>query len=93
MVAGISSIGIIQFLVGTFLGMFPPMIAKGLVGDSIAQIWQNPSVETISYLVAGIALWGLMIWGSQKFARYYQQRKQAASNEKQQDNESEECVA
>ncbi len=93
LVAGISSIGIIQFLVGTFLGMFPPMIAKGLVGDSIAQIWQNPSVETISYLVAGIALWGLMIWGSQKFARYYQQRKQAASNEKQQDNESEECVA
>lgn len=93
LVAGISSIGIIQFLVGTFLGMFPPMIAKGLVGDSIAQIWQNPSVETISYLVAGIALWGLMIWGSQKFARYYQQRKQAASDEKHQDDESEECVA
>ena len=35
----------------------------------------------------------ICLWGSQKFARYYQLRKQAASNEKQQDNESEECVA
>jgi hypothetical protein len=53
------------------------MIAKGLVGDSIAQIWKNPSVETISYLAIGILIWALMIWGSQKFARYYQMRKEA----------------
>lgn len=97
LVAGISSIGIFQFLVGTFLGMFPPMIAKGLVGDSIAQIWKNPSVETISYLVGGIIMWGLMIWGSQKFARYYQSRNesngdatQSSSNTK---DEGEKCAA
>ncbi len=88
LVAGISSIGIFQFLVGTFLGMFPPMIAKGLVGDSIAQIWQNPSPETISYLVGGIVLWGLMIWGSQKFARFYQARKEAKSDSENEDSSS-----
>ena len=97
LVAGISSIGIFQFLVGTFLGMFPPMIAKGLVGDSIAQIWQNPSVETISYLVGGIVLWGLMIWGSQKFARYYQARKESGNQDTASDNsdkdEVEKCAA
>ena len=101
LVAGISSIGIVQFLVGTFLGMFPPMIAKGLVGDSIAQIWQNPSVATISYLAIGIVLWGLLIWGSQKFARYYQLKKQrsgdAAKKTKRDVNESrssgEKCTA
>ncbi|WP_218312684.1 VTT domain-containing protein [Alteromonas antoniana] len=86
LVAGISSIGLVQFLVGTFLGMFPPMIAKGLVGDSITQIFRNPSPETISYLIGGIVLWGLMIWGSQKFARYYQERKQRNKAE------AEECV-
>ncbi|NDV92372.1 phospholipase [Alteromonas sp. 345S023] len=86
--AGISSIGLWQFLIGTFLGMFPPMIAKGLVGDSITQIFRNPSVETISYLAGGIILWGLMIWGSQKFARYYQERKQNAANER----DEEECA-
>ena len=96
LVAGISSIGIIQFLVGTFLGMFPPMIAKGLVGDSIAQIWQNPSASTISYLAGGIVLWGLMIWGSQKFAQYYQARKGMARKEEQtyqKSDESEKCAA
>lgn len=84
LVAGISSIGLFQFLAGTFLGMFPPMIAKGLVGDSLTHIFRNPSPETISYLVGGVILWGLMIWGSQKFARWYQERKQkdkAKSNE------------
>lgn len=86
LVAGISSIGIVQFLVGTFLGMFPPMIAKGLVGDSIAQIWQNPSVATISYLAIGIVLWALLIWGSQKFARYYQARKQSIESSIQSDS-------
>lgn len=101
LVAGISSVGIVQFLVGTFLGMFPPMIAKGLVGDSIAQIWQNPSVATISYLAIGIVLWGLLIWGSQKFARYYQLRKQQSgesTNTTQKDvnepaNDGEKCTA
>ena len=97
LVAGISSIGIIQFLIGTFLGMSPPMIAKGLVGDSIAQIWQNPSVETISYLAGGIVLWGLMIWGSQKFARYYQSRKAPSAEDDSQDScskdEGEKCAA
>jgi phospholipase D1/2 len=86
--AGISSIGLWQFLIGTFLGMFPPMIAKGLVGDSITQIFRNPSVETISYLAGGIVLWGLMIWGSQKFARYYQERKENATAER----DEEECA-
>lgn len=87
LVAGISSIGILQFLIGTFLGMFPPMIAKGLVGDSITQIFRHPSPETISYLVGGIILWGLMIWGSQKLAKRYQERKQS------QKSKADECVA
>lgn len=91
LVAGISSIGLIQFLIGTFLGMFPPMIAKGLVGDSIAQIWQNPSPETIGYLAAGIVLWGLMIFGSQKFARWYQEQKSQRSTDEK--TEAEKCAA
>ena len=97
LVAGISSIGIIQFLIGTFLGMFPPMIAKGLVGDSIAQIWQNPSPKTIGYLIAGIIVWGLMIWGSQKFSRWYQSRSSDTTEqvdaEQREREEDKECAA
>lgn len=77
LVAGISSIGIFQFLGGTFLGMFPTMIAKGLVGDSIAQILIEPTPLSISYLVGGIALWVGVAVVSQKLANRYQRRKLA----------------
>ena len=79
LVAGISSIGLIQFLAGTFLGMFPPMIAKGLVGDSLSKIFTNPSPETIGYLALGIGFWALMIFVCQKLARMYQLKKAQAS--------------
>ena len=75
LVAGISSIGLMQFLAGTFLGMFPPMIAKGLVGDSLGQIFNDPTPQAIGYLVGGIACWILMIFVSQKLARMYQLKK------------------
>ena len=75
LIAGVSSINILTFLAGTFLGMFPPMIAKGLVGDSLAQIFTDPSPQTIGYLVGGIVLWIVMIIAAQKFAKYYQQKK------------------
>ncbi|NVK56049.1 MAG: VTT domain-containing protein [Alteromonadaceae bacterium] len=88
LVAGISSISLLQFLIGTFLGMFPQMIAKGLVGDSIMQIFKSPSKETVTYLVIGLLVWVAMIFGSQKLAKMYQAKKQ--QNKK---DESEECIA
>ena len=87
LVAGISSITLIQFLIGTFLGMAPQMVAKGLVGDSIMQIFRNPSAETVSYLVGGLVFWLAMIIGSQKAAKMYQAKKEEAKEE------SEECIA
>ena len=88
LVAGISSISLVQFLIGTFLGMFPQMVAKGLVGDSIMQIFKNPSAETVTYLVGGLVFWLLMIVGSQKVAKMYQSKKAQAEGE-----DSEECIA
>ncbi|MDC8830956.1 VTT domain-containing protein [Alteromonas gilva] len=88
LVAGISSITLVQFLIGTFFGMFPQMIAKGLVGDSIMQIFKSPSKETVTYLVIGLAFWVAMIFGSQKLAKLYQAKKQQKKKD-----ESEECIA
>jgi len=87
LVAGISSITLVQFLIGTFLGMAPQMVAKGLVGDSIMQIFRNPSAETVTYLVGGLVFWLAMIIGSQKVAKMYQAKKEEAKEE------SEECIA
>ena len=47
--------------------------------------------------MGGIVLWGLMIWGSQKFARYYQARKESDTDEINDDsrskNEADKCAA
>lgn len=75
LVAGISSVGLIQFLVGTFLGMFPTMVAKGLVGDSLVQIFINPTPLTVSYLILGILAWISVAVLCQKLANRYQQRR------------------
>ena len=93
LVAGISSISLVQFLIGTFLGMFPQMIAKGLVGDSIMQIFKQPSAETVTYLVIGLVVWVAMIVGSQKLAKLYQDRKQAKNSDTSEKEESEQCIA
>lgn len=77
LVAGISSITLLQFMGGTFLGMFPTMIAKGLVGDSLTQIFVNPSPLSVAYLVGGILAWVGIAVVSQKLVNRYQRRKAA----------------
>ncbi|MEX1033410.1 MAG: VTT domain-containing protein [Cellvibrionaceae bacterium] len=77
LVAGISSISLLQFMAGTFLGMFPTMVAKGLVGDSLAQIFINPTPLSVSYLIGGIVLWVSIIVASQKLVNRYQRQRMA----------------
>lgn len=79
LIAGISSISLLQFLAGTFLGMFPVMVAKGLVGDSLARILIDPTPLNISYLVGGILLWIVVGVSSQKLVNRYQQRRRLGS--------------
>lgn len=75
LVAGISSVSLVQFLVGTFLGMFPTMVAKGLVGDSLVQIFISPTPLSVSYLVLGILAWIGVALLCQKLANWYQRRR------------------
>jgi phospholipase D1/2 len=75
LVAGISSITLLQFMAGTFIGMFPTMIAKGLVGDSLAQVFVDPNPLSVAYLVGGILLWvGIAVFSQKLVNRYQRQR-------------------
>lgn len=55
--AGISSVRFSDFMLGTFLGFLPAFIVKGLVGDSLTQVFLNPKRDTIVYLTLGLSLW------------------------------------
>ncbi len=55
--AGVSSIRFSDFMIGTFLGLLPGLIAKGFVGDSLVQAFVNPSSATYAYVAGGIIFW------------------------------------
>ena len=59
--AGISSVTFFDFLVGTFVGFLPGLVAKGLVGDSLAQVFIDPKPKTILLLGLGVLLWLALI--------------------------------
>ena len=82
MVAGVSSIKIHQFLIGTFIGMLPLMIVKGIVGGSIADILREPTPKHIAFLVAGVVAWLAVAYFSQKLINYVQKKanKKTESN-------------
>jgi len=75
LVAGISSIKLMHFLAGTFIGMFPPMIVKAVVGGSIADIFRDPTPKHIGFLVGGLVAWFLLAYGSQRLVNYWQSRQ------------------
>lgn len=68
--AGIVSLRFLDYIVGTFLGLLPGLIAKGFVGDSLMQVLLNPSSESFLYVVLGIGVWLAIVWASQRLVNY-----------------------
>lgn len=77
LVAGISSIRFLDFMIGTFLGLLPGLIAKGFVGDSLVQAFINPSPATYAYVAAGILFWIALAGGTQLFINRLRRGRQA----------------
>ncbi|KYG61842.1 hypothetical protein AZI85_06385 [Bdellovibrio bacteriovorus] len=74
--AGISSLRFSDFLIGSFFGFLPAFIVKGLVGDSITQIFLHPTPHTVAMLALGILLWMLLVVASYFLTRWWRKRKQ-----------------
>lgn len=60
-VAGITSLRFIDYIAGTFIGFWPGGVARAVLGDSLVNLFLNPSPKTFLYLLAGIALWGSIV--------------------------------
>ncbi|MES3039123.1 MAG: VTT domain-containing protein, partial [Bdellovibrionota bacterium] len=75
MAFGISSVRFFDFFAGSFLGFLPAFIAKGIVGDSLVQIFLNPTAKTVGYLVLGITLWLAFVFGSYRLAKAWQKKR------------------
>lgn len=57
MAAGITSIGFLDYMAGTFISFWPGGIARAVVGDSLVSLILHPSLKTSLYLAAGLVLW------------------------------------
>lgn len=68
--AGIVGIRFRDYMIGTFFGLAPGLLAKGFVGDSMMQVFLDPTSETFAYLVAGIIFWLILVLASQKLVKY-----------------------
>lgn len=73
--AGISSVRFFDFMAGTFLGFLPAFLVKGLVGDSLTQVFLNPKKETLVYLTLGLTLWMALTVGTYFLTKKWRHRE------------------
>jgi phospholipase D1/2 len=60
--AGMTSVGFIAFAAGTAFALMPGAVGRGLLGDSLMQIFLHPDPKTLAYLLGGIAFWVLIVY-------------------------------
>lgn len=63
--AGASSIRLVDFLLGTLIGMGPGLVAIALMGDRIAKVLANPSMDEVAVLALCVAGWIGLSFGAQ----------------------------
>ena len=69
--AGMSAVRFLHFMIGSFIGFFPALVIKGLVGDSLVQAFLNPTPKTTHYLILGIVAWLFLIFLSYCLSKRY----------------------
>ena len=71
MAAGITSVGYLDYIAGTALAFLPGGVARAIVGDSLVDLFLDPSAETMVYLGVGIVLWIAVIIALQLLLKKY----------------------
>ncbi len=75
--AGISSVTFFDFMVGTFLGFLPGLFIKGLVGDSLVQVFISPNPKAKVHLALGVVLWVALVAASYFLTKQWRKRHPA----------------
>ena len=57
MILGASTIKMVPYLAGTFMGLMPGMTAMVILGDSLATIWRDPDPRNLIYIALAVVIW------------------------------------
>ncbi len=63
--AGAASIRLLDYLLGTLIGMGPGLVAISLLGDRVRSLIANPTIEQIGWLVLCVLGWIALSFGAQ----------------------------
>lgn len=69
LVAGISSLRFYVFLLGSLMGLSPALLANSLVGDSLFQLFTDPTQEAVLYLAGGAVAWVVLLVAAHGLSR------------------------
>lgn len=75
MAAGVTSLRFFDFIAGTFLAFWPGGISRAVLGDSLMQLFFDPSVRTALYVAIGFLLWAVIVLGVHFGIKKYQQER------------------
>lgn len=75
--AGVTSIRFTDYVIGTFLGLFPGSLVLAFMGDKIADTVAQPTPENISLMGAGIAVWCFVVWATNRIVQQVRSRQKA----------------
>lgn len=72
---GMLEISFFTFLSGTFLGTLPGTVIAAFLGESMLELWQNPDMEHLGVILAGLTCWIAIIGGSHYAAKRWKARR------------------
>lgn len=63
-VAGLSTVKTLPYMLGTFIALLPGCIARGVLGDSLGRVLLHPTPETWMYVGLGVVLLAVTLAGA-----------------------------
>ncbi len=78
LVAGAIRIPLLDYTVGTALGLAPGLLLMTALGDRLLRIVNDPSAKDIFGFVVVLVCWGLLSFGPQSLIKRWRRRRQAA---------------
>ena len=59
---GAGGIATATFILGTFIGVLPSLVAMGVIGFQLRQVWESPDPASISVLVLIVVAYVVLAW-------------------------------
>ncbi|WP_083747342.1 VTT domain-containing protein [Pseudoroseomonas deserti] len=78
LVAGAIRIPLLDYMVGTALGLAPGLVLMTALGDRLLRIMTEPSLRDILGFVAVLVAWGAVSWGLQSLVSWFRRRSAMA---------------